>query len=77
MISGFPTETGVEFRPYEQLTRLEAATMIYNMIAPPSADYESIDFNDKENIPSWAADIVRSMKNIGLLTGYDDNTLRP
>lgn len=64
------------FKPYENLSRAEALTIVYNVIKPPLSPETPLDFDDKETFPSWSLDILRALKNAGILKGYEDNTLR-
>ena len=65
------------FNPYKPITRIEAATMVYNIIKPPVSPQLSESFSDYNEIPLWARDMVSNMINIGIIGGYDDNTLKP
>ena len=64
------------FKPHENLSRVEALTIVYNVLKPASSPETPLDFDDKETFPAWSLDILRALKNEGILKGYDDNTLR-
>jgi len=68
------------FRPNNNVTRAEIATMISRALQ----DYISIDedfkyiaFSDDEDIPSWANKDIYLIKALGIVTGYDDGSFRP
>ncbi len=76
VIMGSLQDEKLYFKPYENLSRVEALTIIYNIIKPSHSPETTLDFSDKETFPSWSLDILRALKNAGILKGYDDNTLR-
>ena len=65
------------FKPYENLTRVEALTILYNAIRPDKAPNEPLAFADRDSFPDWAVETFKSLKSIGMLKGYEDNTVRP
>lgn len=76
VIMGSLQDEKLYFKPYENLSRVEALTIIYNVVKPHLSPETALDFSDKETFPSWSLDILRALKNAGILKGYDDNTLR-
>lgn len=63
--------------PYDSLTRVEACMMIYQAIGIDAHNTDELPFDDRDNIPLWAHQMVRDMVGYGLVEGYDDNTFRP
>ena len=64
------------YEPQCQLTRAEAATVI-TRILPQKLYKKSLEFTDKDTIPSWANVGFKTLYASGLIEGYDDNTIRP
>ena len=64
------------FRPQDGITRAEAMQVIGRLLkdaenaAPPS-------FTDSEAIPSWALDNVAKVVSHGIISGYEDGSIRP
>ena len=63
------------FAPSDSITRTETMIVISRLIESTS-DIE-LDFNDKSSVPTWAEEGVKKVVSSGIITGYDDNTLRP
>ena len=77
MISGSAENGGLYFKPYENLTRVEAMTILYNVIQPDEARDEPLTYADRDSFPDYSVEILKSLKSIGILKGYEDNTVRP
>ena len=79
VIKGVGENVGISFDPYGPLTRVEAVTMLNNVIEPinPSARLTSLDFADAGIIPDWGIDPIGKLVAKGLVQGYPDNTFRP
>lgn len=70
-VAGYEDST---FRPQANITRAEFATLVYNSYKLSSPSVKS--FGDvKES--DWYYSIVGQMAQLGLLSGYEDNTFRP
>lgn len=76
MMAGTLSGEEVYFNAKEELTRVEAMTVLYNVIQP-DGDKTALDFSDAGELPEWSHEILQSLKSIGMLKGYDDNTIRP
>lgn len=77
MVKGVGDGDRVLFNSDEPLTRIEALAMIYNVIAPTESPTADITFADAATLPEWSLPAVRTLFDIGLLDGYEDNTVRP
>ena len=76
--------TGYEdntFRPNKAVTREELAQMLYNyaqykkIILPAMGDLSK--FPDGDKVSSWAQTAMKWATGLGVINGYEDNTLRP
>ena len=76
--------TGYEdntFRPDKAVTREELAQMLYNyaqykeIILPALGDLSK--FPDGDKVSSWAKTAMSWATGLGVINGYEDNTLRP
>ncbi len=63
------------FAPSAPITRTEAMLVISRLIEN-EGDAE-LNFNDSSSVPEWAEEGVKKVVSSGIITGYDDNTLRP
>lgn len=63
-------------RPDELITRVQFATMLVRALDLKSPS-TGITFTDKLDIPDWAASQMASAVEAGILTGYEDGSLRP
>ncbi len=77
MVYGKPAGNKLYFDYNEPLTRIEALTMIYNVIRPETGDNIINNYADRGIFPSWSIDIINGLTFSGLLRGYEDNTVRP
>ncbi len=70
-----------EFAPDENVTREQMAVLFsnylnfINFIAPER--YEKIDFDDIEDMSSYAVASIEEMQKAGIIFGYEDNTFDP
>lgn len=66
------------FKPDNQITRQEAATMIANYEKIGDNDFDKINrYSDGYQVSNWAKSSVEIAIEKGYLGGYSDNTLRP
>lgn len=61
--------------PTAPLTRAEAAVMLGRIMG--TADVIETDFKDDSLIYDWAKPSVKSLTDLKIITGHDDNTYRP
>lgn len=71
IINGEQTEEGLIFRPQKQMSRCEFAVMICNYLKIDKSEYSntSLPFADNAEIPLWAADSVKALYSLGILSG--------
>lgn len=72
-ISGYEDGT---FRPNEPITRAELAAMAGRFYEAFDAEYEEGTFLDVDG-DEWHADAIAAAKELGILGGYPDGTVRP
>ncbi|MNP27471.1 Cellulosome-anchoring protein precursor [compost metagenome] len=74
IISGY---TDGSFKPNKPLNRAELVTMIARASSTPEGSTASLSFEDREQIPAWAAPYVASMVEAGLIDGVGGNRFAP
>ncbi len=65
----------VYFDPDSSITRNEAFTIISRIIG--GAAEGELNFKDKNEIPQWAENGILTLASLGIIEGYEDNTIRP
>ncbi len=65
----------VYFDPQSSITRSEAFTVISRIIGEVKDG--KITFRDKDSIPKWAEPGILTLTSLGIVEGYEDNTIRP
>lgn len=70
------------FRPNDEITREEMAKVLVNAyqlknVAEQSKEDTAAEFEDGECISSWAKEYIDTAVQLSLISGYEDNTLRP
>ncbi len=63
------------FDPDSSITRNEAFTIISRIIGEVTDG--NIEFADKNEIPKWAEKGIVTLVSLGVVEGYEDNTIRP
>jgi hypothetical protein len=78
VIKGSEGPAGISFNPYGQLTRVEAITMLDNILDPinPVEPFD-LTFDDTNTVPEWGVVPIGKMLAKNIVQGYDDNTIRP
>lgn len=66
----------VTFAPYDNITRAEAMTII-GRVLPETSDLPNLPFADASAVPPWAEDGLKKLYSIGIINGYEDNTILP
>ncbi|MGG4128446.1 S-layer homology domain-containing protein [Paenibacillus illinoisensis] len=74
IISGY---TDGSFKPNKPLNRAEMVTMIARASSTPEGSKASLSFEDRNQIPAWAAPYVASMVDAGLIDGIGGNRFAP
>lgn len=64
------------FAPYDNITRAEAMTIL-GRILPDTTVGTELDFADADAIPQWAQDGINKLTALGVVSGYEDNTILP
>lgn len=65
------------FAPYDKITRAEAMTILGRLISEDTPNYGDVQFADSGDIPDWAAEGVNKLCFLGVVNGYEDNTILP
>ncbi len=66
-----------EFRPGQAITREELVTILYRRQGEPKTDCDLSVYTDAASIHSWARDAMKWAVAKGIVSGYEDGTLRP
>ena len=66
----------VKFAGTDNITRAEAIAVIGRVFGE-TVDTKQIDCSDREDVPSWAKDGFTTLISMGVMSGYDDGTLKP
>lgn len=74
IVKGYSETT---FGPERPVTREELVTVLYRMAGEPETSGDISSYADAEEVHSWAADAMAWAVENGLVTGYEDDTLRP
>lgn len=64
------------FSPTAEMTRAEVMTVIGRCL-PRGYAAATLGYSDASSIPSWAREQVQICVSTGIISGYEDNTLRP
>lgn len=65
------------FRPDAKATRAEFITMIGRALNLEERAGDTLNFADANQVPAWARSFFAQLVTEKVITGYDDNTLRP
>ena len=76
IIAGRQETNGLYFAPGAEITRAEAAAIISRLL-PDKLDTSTEEFSDSAQIPSWAVRAFKTLNNAGIISGYDDLTVKP
>ena len=76
IINGKDNNGKLYFEPDSFITRQEAVT-IMSRILPKNLESLDISYSDKTDISAWATDAFKILCTQGLISGYEDNTLKP
>jgi spore germination protein YaaH len=73
IINGYEDGT---FRPNENVTREEMATILYRLL---KLEYSNDNFKSFSDVSSakWSYNEITALSSIGILNGYEDNTFKP
>ncbi len=72
-------DDGENFRPDDMITREELADMLYRFAKAEGKDTsgDELGFKDTDNISADKRDALAYCVKLGIISGYDDNTVRP
>lgn len=76
LINGKDNNGRVYFEPNTQITRAEAITIL-SRILPENMGEDKLQYKDSSSIPSWATEAFKRLNTARLISGYDDNTIKP
>ncbi|WP_176461729.1 S-layer homology domain-containing protein [Anaeromicrobium sediminis] len=74
VFKGYP---GFLFKPNENITREEIATVLIRAFNIKRDKNIMLQFTDGEDISDWAIEYVKTGVEKGMLVGYSDNTFKP
>lgn len=66
-----------EFRPFDPITREQAAKMIANAAYQGNVPSAEVNFSDASSIAFWAKPEVAALTTEQVITGYPDQTFKP
>ena len=66
----------VNFDATATITRAEVMTVLGKLL-PQGYPVSTLTASDRADIPAWALDHVTYLTSLGLVTGYEDGTIRP
>ena len=72
----YVSDTEICADPLSSISRAEAATIVARTL-PGGFFKGEIIATDKEDIPAWAEDGIRTLVNIGAMKGYEDQSFKP
>ena len=73
IVNGFEDET---FRADQKITREQLAVMLFRVARAENVD-TAADFTDIADVSDWAVDAVNWAVSEGIISGFEDRTLRP
>lgn len=75
-VTGTKNENGVFLYPNEPITRAEAAVILNGMLGYDDTSL-SLEFTDKTEIPSWAADDISALAQMDIVRPLTDGSYSP
>lgn len=77
VITGKSDDNGhtLYFAPNSKITRAEAMTVIGRCVKDLATG--ELSFADSTDVPEWAVPYVSGLLKLGIVNGYEDNTIRP
>lgn len=77
IITGIDTVEGVYFAPNRALTREQAMTIIGRVQQCGYVQADITEYTDHANVQSWSLKYVKELVGRGIISGFDDGSLRP
>ncbi len=76
IISGKQADFGVTFSGNDKITRAEAMTILFRT-SKKNFHFADVNFKDSYKIPDYAEKAVNTLVGLGIVNGYEDETLKP
>ncbi|MDP5275153.1 carbohydrate binding domain-containing protein [Chengkuizengella axinellae] len=78
LAAGFMTgyENGT-FKPDQNITRQELAVMVFRLLDLEVNANAVASYDDVDSIADWAKGEIGALVDLGIVTGYNDNTIQP
>lgn len=76
IISGKQEDFGVTFSGNDKITRAEAMTILFRT-SKKNFNFADVNFKDSHKIPDYAEKAVNTLVGLGIVNGYEDETLKP
>lgn len=76
-LKGDETERGIEAKLSDKITRQDAMTLVYRVFFDGEKASGRLGFADSSKVSAYAADAVSYLTENGIVSGYEDGTLRP
>ncbi len=77
IMAGMNEPSGLYFAPSKAITREQAMTVIGRILECGFAEDDLAAYSDADKVQNWALKYVRSLVGRGVVSGYEDGTLRP
>lgn len=74
VVSGY---SATSFGPGKAITRQELVAILYRMSGSPGVQADLTAYGDASAVGTWAREAMTWAVEKGIITGYEDNTLRP
>ena len=74
---GSKTERGIEAKLSERVSRQDAMTLVYRVLFDTKTSDGQLNFSDSSKVSEYAADAVSYLTENGIVSGFEDGTLRP
>ena len=65
------------FEPERKVTREEFIKMVVSMMEIRADEVQKTQFDDDSSISGWAKGYILKAKELGIINGYDDNSIKP
>lgn len=74
IVSGYDNGT---IKPNSPITRIETVVVLAKALGLTETNETTIEFADNHDIPTWAIGYLNTAVDLGIISGYKDNTFRP
>lgn len=76
-LKGSQTDRGVEAQLSQRITRQDAMTLVYRVFFDGKPTSGTIGFSDSSNVSEYAQTAVAYLTENGIVSGFEDGSLRP